>query len=81
MCQPGLEGEGETGYHYGRPHTFGRGSTDCNIPLSMGIPSICVGCYDGDRSHTRQEWVAMDSLLPGLKFAADLMITYLEEEI
>ena len=67
--------------YYGRPHTFGRGSTDCNIPLSMGIPSICVGCYNGDRSHTRQEWVAMDSLLPGLKFAADLMITYLEEEI
>ena len=67
--------------HYGRPHTFGQGSTDCNIPLSMGIPSICVGCYNGDRSHTRQEWVAIDSLLPGLKFAADLIIYYLEEEI
>ena len=66
--------------HYGRPHTFGRGSTDCNIPLSMGIPSICVGCYNGDRSHTRQEWVAIDSLLPGLKFATDLIIYYLEEE-
>ena len=67
--------------HYGRPHTFGRGSTDCNIPLSMGIPSICVGCYNGAGSHSRQEWVAIDSLLPGLKFALDLMITYLEEEI
>ena len=66
--------------HYGRPHTFGRGSTDCNIPLSMGIPAICVGCYNGDRSHTRQEWVAIDSLLPGLKFATDLIIYYLEEE-
>ena len=66
--------------HYGRPHTFGQGSTDCNIPLSMGIPSICVGCYDGDRSHTRQEWVAIDSLLPGLKFATDLIFDYLEEE-
>ena len=66
--------------HYGRPHSFGRGSTDCNIPLSMGIPSICVGCYNGDRSHTRQEWVAIDSLLPGLKYATDLIIHYLEEE-
>ena len=66
--------------HYGRPHTFGRGSTDCNIPLSMGIPSICVGCYNGAGSHTRQEWVQIDSLLPGLKFALDLMITYLEEK-
>ena len=66
--------------HCGKAHTFGRGSTDCNIPLSMGIPAICVGCYNGARSHTRQEWVAIDSLLPGLKFAADLIFDYLEEE-
>ena len=66
--------------HYGRPHSFGRGSTDCNIPLSMGIPSICVGCYNGDKSHTREEWVAIDSLLPGLKFAFDLILHNLEEE-
>ena len=66
--------------HYGKSHTFGRGSTDCNIPLSMGIPAICVGCYNGARSHTRQEWVEIESLLPGLKFAADLIFDYLEEE-
>ena len=66
--------------HYGKPHAFGRGSTDCNIPLSMGIPSICVGCYNGDKSHTREEWVAIDSLLPGLKFAFDLILHNLEEE-
>ena len=66
--------------HYGKPHSFCQGSTDCNIPLSMGIPSICVGCYNGDRSHTREEWVAIDSLLPGLKFAFDLILHHLEEE-
>ena len=66
--------------HYGKPHSFGQGSTDCNIPLSMGIPSICVGCYNGDRSHTREEWVAIDSLLPGVKFAFDLILHNLEEE-
>ena len=66
--------------HYGRPHSFGRGSTDCNIPLSMGIPSICVGCYNGDKSHTREEWVEIDSLLPGLKFAFDLILHNMEEE-
>ena len=60
--------------HYGKPHSFGKGSTDCNIPLSMGIPSICVGCYNGDGSHTREEWVAIDSLLPGLKFAFDMIL-------
>ena len=66
--------------YYGKPHSFGRGSTDCNIPLSMGIPSICVGCYNGDKSHTREEWVEIDSLLPGLKFAFDLILHNLEEE-
>ena len=66
--------------HYGKPHSFGRGSTDCNIPLSVGIPSICVGCYNGDKSHTREEWVEIDSLLPGLKFAFDLILHNLEEE-
>ena len=66
--------------HYGRTHSFDRGSTDCNIPLSMGIPSICVGCYNGDKSHTREEWVAIDSLLPGMKFAFDLILHNLEEE-
>ena len=65
--------------HFGKPHIFGCGSTDCNIPLSMGIPSICVGCYNGDRSHTREEWVAIDSLLPGVKFAFDMILHNLEE--
>lgn len=60
--------------HYGKELRFGRGSTDCNIPLSMGIPAICVGCYNGAGSHTREEWVEIDSLLPGLKFAFDMIL-------
>lgn len=60
--------------YYGRDITFGSGSTDCNIPLSIGIPAICVGCYAGAGSHTREEWVAIDSLLPGLKFIFDLIM-------
>ena len=62
--------------HYGHAMTFGSGSTDCNIPLSMGIPAICVGCYRGAGAHTRQEYVEIDSLLPGLKFASDLILHY-----
>lgn len=50
------------------------GSTDCNIPLSLGIPAICVGCYEGAGAHTRGEYVRMDSLLPGLKFIFDLVL-------
>ena len=61
---------------YGLDLTFGPGSTDCNIPLSMGIPAVCVGCYQGHGAHTRQEYVEIDSLLPGLYYARDLVLGY-----
>ena len=41
-------------------------STDCNIPLSMGIPSVCFGCLEGGGAHTREEWIKPASLGPGL---------------
>jgi len=44
-------------------------STDCNIPLSMGIPALCIGVYRGAGSHTREEWVQKDTLVPGLEVA------------
>lgn len=62
------------GRYYDLPLSFDRGSTDCNVPLSMGIPAICVGCYNGAGAHTRQEYVLLDSLLPGLKFAFDMIL-------
>lgn len=49
---------------------FNEGSTDCNIPLSMGIPSICIGVYNGHGSHTREEFVEKESLKAGLMIAA-----------
>lgn len=61
---------------YGHALTFGSGSTDCNIPLSRGIPAICVGCYRGGGAHTREEYVETESLLPGLEFAFDLILQY-----
>lgn len=52
----------------------GFGSTDCNIPLSMGIPSLSVGCYKGAKAHTREEYIYIDSIYPGLKLAFDLIL-------
>ena len=60
--------------HYGMDVTYKSGSTDCNIPLSMGIPAICVGAYSGGKSHTREEYVQIDSLLPGHKMAMELIL-------
>lgn len=59
--------------YFGRALTFVPASTDCNLPLAAGIPSVCVGCYNGAGSHTREEYVEIASLLPGLKVAAAMI--------
>ena len=59
--------------NYGLSPAFTSGSTDCNVPLSMGIPAICPGCVMGAGAHTREEYVEIDSLLPGLKVAFELI--------
>ena len=60
--------------HYGLSPALTSGSTDCNVPLSMGIPAICPGCILGAGAHTREEYVEIDSLLPGLKVASELVL-------
>ena len=52
------------------------GSTDCNIPLSMGIPSLCLGTYEGAGAHTREEYVVIDSLMPGYKVGFQIVLAY-----
>ena len=49
------------------PVRYENASTDCNIPASMGIPSVCIGVYKGDSMHTREEYIELESLKPGLE--------------
>lgn len=41
-------------------------STDANIPLSRGIPAVCLGAVRGKGAHTRDEWIQTASLEDGL---------------
>ena len=50
------------------------GSTDCNIPLSLGIPALCVGVYRGGGMHTRQEWIDKTSLPTGLEVGIKMIL-------
>lgn len=50
------------------------GSTDANSASSEGIPAVCLGVYLGGGAHTRDEWIAENSILPGLKIAAELIL-------
>lgn len=53
-------------------------STDCNIPLSMGIPSVCAGTFYGGGAHTREEFVDSASLPMGVQVAMDLVLEHFE---
>ena len=49
-------------------------STDANIPLSLGIPATTFGLYLGAKSHTREEYIEIDSLKPGLRIALSVIM-------
>lgn len=53
-------------------------STDCNIPLALGIPSVCYGVIHGKHAHTREEYVLRSSLATGLKVAMDSILKHFE---
>jgi tripeptide aminopeptidase len=42
-------------------------STDANIPLSRGIPAVCVGVTDGGNAHRTDEWIATPPIASGLR--------------
>jgi acetylornithine deacetylase/succinyl-diaminopimelate desuccinylase-like protein len=41
-------------------------STDANIPLSRGIPAICVGVTEGGNAHRLEEWIHTAPLTQGM---------------
>ncbi len=49
-------------------------STDANIPISRGIPAVCIGIYEGEEAHTTNERVFVPSLQPGMVHLLDMMI-------
>ncbi len=53
------------------------GSTDCNIPMSLGVPSVCVGVYRGAGYHTREEWIEISSLPVGLQISVELIKAFI----
>ena len=60
----------------GEPVSYKSGSTDCNIPLSLGIPALCIGVYIGAGAHTREERVLKSSLTPGLEIGIKAMLGF-----
>ncbi len=51
-------------------------STDANIPLSVGIPANTFGTVRGALEHTREEWIEIESMRPGLLMALKTAARY-----
>lgn len=43
-------------------------STDANIPLSRGIPAVCIGITEGGNAHRTDEWIATQPVEKGLRY-------------
>jgi acetylornithine deacetylase/succinyl-diaminopimelate desuccinylase-like protein len=50
-----------------RPAIFSASSTDANLPLSLGIPSLCLGITRGGSAHTIQEYIDIAPILSGVR--------------
>ncbi len=57
----------------------GASSTDCNTPLSMGVPAVCLGLCRGAGAHTRGEWLDINSLPYGARIAAAFIGRYFSQ--
>lgn len=64
--------------HTGQDPIIESASTDCNIPLSLGIPAVSFGACDGGGAHTREEWIEAGSLETGLRIALDTILHFSE---
>jgi tripeptide aminopeptidase len=51
----------------GAPVSYVAASTDANIPLSRGIPAVCVGIGDGDNAHRLDEYIELARIPIGMR--------------
>jgi tripeptide aminopeptidase len=54
--------------------TFETSSTDMNIPISYGIPSVCVGITESERGHTVHEHIRISPFAHGLALTTQLAV-------
>ena len=48
---------------------YASSSTDCNIPLSLGVPALCLGSNYFKGIHTREEYMEKESIVKGIELA------------
>ncbi len=64
--------------HSNLPCKTGSGSTDANIPMSLGVPSVCVGSHISFGAHTREEKLLISSIPIGMNITAEIVLEYFD---
>lgn len=82
LVQTAIDIQRQLGVRVGMPgaaEAIATGSTDANIGVAMGIPSISIGRSYGGGQHTLTEWADGPSALLGAKLALLLATTFGDE--
>ena len=58
----------------GHDAVFDASSTDANIPISLGIPAICLGITNGENAHREDEYIDIPPVAAGM---TQLLVTTL----
>ncbi len=82
LVQTAIDIQRHLGVRVGMPgasEALATGSTDANVGVVMGIPSISIGRSYGGNNHTLTEWAHWPSALEGTKLALLLATTFGDE--
>lgn len=69
VCPPGhplVVAAGNVLRQVGFEPVFDASSTDANIPISLGIPAVCIGITHGGLGHTTSEFIEVPPIATGL---------------
>lgn len=79
LVQTAIDIQKQLGVSFGMPgaeEAIASGSTDANVGVVMGIPSIAIGRAYGGNQHTLTEWAHWPSALQGTKLVVLLAATF-----
>jgi tripeptide aminopeptidase len=73
-ADPLVEAAARTLRWLGHEPVYDASSTDANVPISLGIPAICVGITSGGRVHTTEEYIDIRPIEQGVAQLSRLCI-------
>jgi acetylornithine deacetylase/succinyl-diaminopimelate desuccinylase-like protein len=80
MSQPLVQTSASAIRWMGETPKFKSSSTDANVPISLGIPAVCIGVAKGTGAHTVNEFTDITLLHKGLAHLARVIIEMQTED-